>query len=571
MSKFLMSILKINSINRIYDAVKDKKNQDFFDSVLEKVGIKVSFHEEDIKRIPLSGPFIIISNHPLGGLDGIIMTKYLSYVRQDFKIIGNFLLKKVKPMSNYIIPVNPFETRKNVFNSLNGMREAFRHLKNSGCLGLFPAGTVSNHNKRFGTIQDNDWNQSAIKLIQKAKVPVLPMYFHAKNSLFFYRVGSIHPTIQTALLPNEMIKKRIQPIKFRIGKLITLKQLEEFQNIIEFGNFLRNKVYLHKSYYEKRKNIYSNLKISIRKKNKKVHKIISEIEKEKIISEINYLRSKKNKLLFSTQQYEIFFASSSDISNILIEIGRLREIAFRLAGEGSNQSLDLDSFDNHYKHLFLWNIETKKIIGAYRMALGQRIYPRMGIKGFYTSSLFNFNPDIHPFFKKTIEMGRAFIIPEYQQKPLPLFLLWKGIVHVCLRNPEHKYLMGGVSISNKFSDFSKSLMIEFMKSHYFDSFVAQYVHPKIEYKVQLKNFEKEIFLDQLDKDLSKFDKIIDDIEPNLRLPVLIKKYFKQNAKVIAFNVDPLFNNAIDGLMYIRISEIPKYTIKPVMDELQNQL
>lgn len=279
----------------------------------------------------------------------------------------------------------------------------------------------------------------------------------------------------------------------------------------------------------------------------------------------------KNTLLFTNNQYQIFFASSSIIPNILREIGRLREITFRLVGEGSNLSIDLDDFDNHYEHLFLWDIKTKKIVGSYRIALGQKIYPTMGVKGFYTNSLFDFDQNIRPFLRKTIELGRAFIISEYQQKHLPLFLLWKGILHVCLRNPDHKYLIGGVSISNKFSDLSKSLMIEFMRSHYFDSFIAQYVRPKIEYKVRLKHFEKEMFLNQLDKDLNKFDKLIKDIEPNLKLPILIKKYFKQNAKVIAFNVDPIFNDTIDTLMYIRISEIPEITIKQVFNELQNKI
>lgn len=168
-------------------------------------------------------------------------------------------------------------------------------------------------------------------------------------------------------------------------------------------------------------------------------------------------------------------------------------------------------------------------------------------------------------------MGRAYITSEYQQKPLPLFLLWRGIVHVCLRNPEHKFLMGGVSISNRFSDFSKSLMIEFMRSNYYDSVVAQYVHPKNDYKVRLREKDKNLFFEGLDNDLNKFDKLIDDFEPQMRLPVLIKKYIKQNAKVIAFNVDPNFNDAIDGLMYIRISDLPESTIRPVLEELSEQL
>ena len=155
---------------------------------------------------------------------------------------------------------------------------------------------------------------------------------------------------------------------------------------------------------------------------------------------------------------------------------------------------------------------------------------------------------------------------------MPLFLLWKGIVHCTLRFPEHKYLIGGVSISNKFSNFSKSLMIEFMRSNYYDPYVAQYIRPKKEFKVKLEDADKDIVFDKSEADLNKFDKIIDEIEPeNLRLPVLIKKYIKQNAKVVAFNVDPLFNNAVDGLMYIRIADLPESTVKPVMEEFQKEL
>ena len=174
--------------------------------------------------------------------------------------------------------------------------------------------------------------------------------------------------------------------------------------------------------------------------------------------------------------------------------------------------------------------------------------------------------------QRSIEMGRAYIVSDYQQRPMPLFLLWKGIVHTTLRFPEHEYLIGGVSISNQFSNFSKSLMIEFMKSNYWDPYVAQYIHPKKDFKVKLKDADKEFVFDETKADLNKFDKLIDEVEPGaLRLPVLIKKYIKQNARVVAFNVDPLFNNAVDGLMYIKISDLPETTVKPVMEEFQAEL
>ena len=115
-------------------------------------------------------------------------------------------------------------------------------------------------------------------------------------------------------------------------------------------------------------------------------------------------------------------------------------------------------------------------------------------------------------------------------------------------------------------------MIEFMKSHYWDPYIAQYIRPKKAFKVKLKDADKDFVFDETQSDLNKFDKLIEEVEPgNLRLPVLIKKYIKQNAKVIAFNVDPLFNNAVDGLMYIKISDLPESTVKPVMEEFQADL
>jgi putative hemolysin len=288
-------------------------------------------------------------------------------------------------------------------------------------------------------------------------------------------------------------------------------------------------------------------------------------------SEVDNLRAKNHRLLES-KNYEVFLAPALLIPNVLREIGRLREITFRAIGEGSNRAIDLDAFDNNYRHMFLWDSAARCLVGAYRMGFGEDLYKALGIKGFYLQKLFRFEPEFHKIMIQSIELGRAFIIKAYQQKPMPLFLMWKGIVHTTLKYPNHKYLIGGVSISNRFSNFSKSLMIEFMKSHYYDQYMAQYVNPKKEFKVKLKDADKDFVFDVTDADLNKFDKIIDEIEPGaLRIPVLLKKYIKQNARLIAFNVDPLFNNVVDGLIYIRISDIPESTVRPVMEEFQAEL
>lgn len=573
----LMRLTKLDKVNRLYDVLKDKSGKDFFDSFVRERDLKYVVFEEDLAKIPKTGPFILVSNHPLGAIDGILMTKILTEIRPDFKVMGNFLLEKIKPMEPYVIPVNPFENRKEIRNSSTGMRETLTHLQNGGCVGIFPAGEVSNRNNEFGDILDKKWEKPALKLIKMAKVPVVPMYFHAKNSALFYQAAKIHPDLQTLMLPSEMMNKREKPIRIRFGKCVSVKVMDEYESVEELGEFLQKKIYMLKSYYDKRKSITErlnipNLKINIPvlKRENVVQNIIDETPQDDIVKDIESLYP-KDKMLFRNGNYEVFFATYSEIPSIMREIGRQRELTFRKVGEGSNLPFDLDEYDQHYHHLFLWDSAEKKVVGAYRMALGAEVLKKYGIDGFYTSSLFEFDPELRPFFRKVIEMGRAYISADYQQRPLPLFLLWRGIIHVCVRNPEYKFLMGGVSISDKFSEFSKSLMIEFMRSNYYDAAVAQYVHPKKEFKVRLKDRDKSLFFDEVESDLNKLDKIIDDLEPQMKLPVLIKKYIKQNAKVISFNVDPSFNDAIDGLMYIRISDIPESTIKPVLEELSEQI
>ncbi|WP_369048121.1 GNAT family N-acyltransferase [Tenacibaculum sp. UWU-22] len=564
----LIKILRISAINKVYNENKDKQGLDFLNGVIKDCNIEFEIPEEDLKRIPKEGAFITVSNHPLGGIDGILLLKLLIEKRPDYKIIANFLLHRIAPLKPYIMPVNPFENHKDAKSSVMGIKGALTHIHDGKPLGIFPAGEVSTY--KDGKLKvDKPWEQGAIKFIKKAKVPVIPIYFHAKNSPLFYFLSSISDTLRTAKLPSEVVSKNKRVIKVRIGKPISVKDQEEYSDVTSFYKFIRKKTYMLANPFAKApQNILSpqNLKIP-----KKAKKITPQKSTELFVKEIDSLRANGKRLLVS-KGYEVFFVKAKEIPNILHEIGRLREITFRDAGEGTNKSIDLDKYDKYYYHLFLWDNADKKLVGAYRMGLGKDIFNRYGINGFYIQSLFKIEPELHPMMQRTIEMGRAFITKDYQQKPMPLFLLWKGIVHVTLRYPEYKYLMGGVSISNKFSEFSKSLMIEFMKSHYYDPYIAQYIYPKKEFKVKLKDRDKDFVFDATKADLQKFDKIIDEIEPGaLRIPILIKKYVKQNARLVAFNVDPKFNNAIDGLMYIKVADIPESTVKPVMEEFQAEL
>lgn len=562
----LMKFLKISTLNKVYKRHKHLNDLEFLEAILKDFKIKFEIPDEDLKRLPKEGPYITVSNHPLGGIDGILLLKLLLEHRKDFKIIANFLLHRIEPLIPYIMPVNPFEDRKEVKSSLVGFKKALLHLKKGHPLGVFPAGEVSTY--RDGKlVVDKPWEQAAMKLIKKAEVPVVPVYFHAKNSKLFYQLSKISDTFRTAKLPSELLTQKRRVIKVRIGKPISVNDQKEHDTLDTFSEFLRRKTYMLSNAFEEPPKILNSLQSTL-KVSKPPKRIVTPVQKHLIIEEVATLK-KDNSCLLESKNYDVFLAEAPKIPNILREMGRLREITFREIGEGTNEAIDLDLFDTYYHHLFLWDNEKNVLVGAYRMGLGANIFKRFGMDGFYLQELFRFEPELHKMMSQSIELGRAFIVKEYQQKPMPLFLLWKGIVHTTLRYPEHQFLIGGVSISNQFSNFSKSLMIEFMKSHYYDPYMAQYVRPKKEFKVKLKDADKDFVFDETAADLNKFDKIIDEIEPGaLRLPVLLKKYIKQNARLVAFNVDPLFNNSVDGLMYIKIADLPESTVRPVMEEFQ---
>lgn len=277
-------------------------------------------------------------------------------------------------------------------------------------------------------------------------------------------------------------------------------------------------------------------------------------------------------LITQTGDYCVYLLTAQQAPYALQEIGRLREITFREIGEGSGKSVDLDEYDSYYHHLILWDRKKDCIAGAYRMGMGPEIFPEFGIRGFYLRSLFKIKKEGRYLFEQGLELSRAFIVTEYQMRPMPLFLMWKAIIHIIIRQPELRYILGSVSISNRFSRTSRSLIVSYIKKYYYDAEYADYVRPKKKFKPKLNTVASDVLLGSSSKDLKRIDRMISQLEPDgIRFPVLLKKYLTQNARVVGFNVDPLFGNSLDGFMYINTSHLPKETLKPVMDELAEEV
>lgn len=561
-ARVLMTVLRINKLNKLYDEISHLEGMDFIDALIEKLQLEYEVNEDELEQIPKEGAFITVSNHPFGGIDGMLLVKILSKVRPDIKVMSNFVLNKIKPVSKYMLPVNPFERRKDAASSLHGVKLALEQLQSGGVLGVFPAGEVSSYNEDNYGISDREWQYPAMKMIKKARVPVVPVYFQGSNSRIFHILGLIHPTLRTVRLPAEVFNKKHKMIRIRIGYPVSVKEQDGFSDISTFGRYLRAKTYSLGSVLEVRKFFRPRIN-----RNKKPEPIAEPVAPALIIEEIEKIREEYS--LFSSEQFEVFCTPSIEIPQIMLELGRLREVTFRDVGEGTNNSMDLDEYDLYYNQLFVWDNTTEQIVGAYRVGKGDEILRRYGVKGFYLQSLFRMNRRFHPTLEQSLELGRSFVIKEYQRRPLPLFLLWKGILYFLLKHSEYRYLIGPVSISNNFSQFSRGLIMQYIRAHNFDKRLARYVRPRTRYNVPGFNVDEEVILNNTE-DLNKFDRFIKDMEPNdYTMPILLKRYLKINGKIIGFNLDPKFNDALDGLLVLDLYDVPMETIASLSKEIND--
>ncbi len=563
-ARVLMLLLRINKINKLYSEIAHKQGIDFIDTLISELKLNYEVSEEELNRIPKSGPFITVSNHPFGGIDGMLMIKIITMVRPDYKVLANFLMQRVEPVKDFILPVNPFEDRKDVKSSITGIKYALKHLEDGNPLGIFPAGEVSSYNMYTVGISDRKWQISALKMIKKAGVPVVPVYFTGSNSRLFHLLGLIHPSLRTVRLPSELFNKKKRVIRIRIGNPVTVREQSQFTDIDRYGRFLRAKTFALGSAIEVHKFFTPGIARS-----KKVEDVIPPVRREDLEQEVSQIRERY--MLFESGEFQVFCAPSYCLPAVMNELGRLRENTFRLIGEGTNRSIDIDEFDLYYNHLFVWDNSEKKIVGSYRVGKGKDIMTQYGINGFYIKSLFRINHRFYPVLEQSLELGRSFIVADYQKKPLPLFLLWKGILYFLIKNPEYRYLIGPVSISNRFSNFSKGMIIRYIMLNHYNHKFAKYIRSRKKFVVgESRDLDTEIIMETAD-DLNKFDKFIKDIETsNYNMPVLLKKYLKQNGEIIGFNIDPKFNDALDGLLILDLYDVPIETISSLSREINDE-
>ncbi|HUU77105.1 MAG TPA: lysophospholipid acyltransferase family protein [candidate division Zixibacteria bacterium] len=236
-----MKIMKISKLNRFYRSLLPVKTHvELFQKALKARKITIDVDLEFIERLP-EGPFITLSNHAFGLLDGMILIALIREKYSGYKITANFLIAQLQPLKEVFIPVNPMEGADYI--PMGGTKEVLKILEEGHPVGLFPAGGVATYYKGSKEIIDKPWMISVFQLINKAKVPVLPVYFWGTNSFLFHFLGRIHPHWRTFRLFKEFFKKKNTTIRMEVGRIISPDEYNRISDLEELSEFFRSKVF----------------------------------------------------------------------------------------------------------------------------------------------------------------------------------------------------------------------------------------------------------------------------------------------------------------------------------------
>jgi putative hemolysin len=521
--------------------------------LLEALGITWEAGPEEIERIPRTGPLLVVANHPFGLLDAAILADALPAVRPDVRILANSLLAGVAELSQWCIFVNPFGSKHAVGENARALLEAAAWLRSGGALVVFPAGEVAHFDWKTGTLADPDWNPAMARIAQRAGAAAVPIFFAGANSVGFQLAGMIHPGLRTANLPRELLNKRGRRIRMRIGRPVPSATLQSFSSAQEATEYLRCRTYLLDDRAASPAVPERRLPVWLLPA-KRQAPVAAARATDRLAAEIADLPPQSR--LCDNGEFAVYLASQATFPGVVAEIGRLRELAFRQAGEGTGRAVDLDRFDQHYRHLVLWHEGDGQVAGAYRLGPTPDILPVHGARGLYTSTLFRFREDLFDRIGPAIELGRSFVRPEYQKQAAPLLLLWKGIARYVATRPECAVLFGGVSISNRYHAVSRHLMVRFLEAHRAGE-LAGLVTPRSPYRFPQRQFRHTGTVSHVPANVEQLSGLVADLERDGKgVPILLRQYLKTGGKLLACNVDRGFSDVLDALIMVDLRSAP---------------
>jgi putative hemolysin len=525
---------------KFYRKFKNSDIHQFLDEYKFKARLRHKITTLHRERIPAEKGVLVLANHPTGIPDGILILDTLLKKRSDVKLIIDVNTYPIDPLKLYTIGVHSDKSPESIHKNALALKEALDWLKDGHCLVLFSNSEINLNRRPYQSSDDSFWHPTARKIITKYDGFILPWAIRGKNSPLFYRLSKISNQFRSDLIPREGLKRRFRPIESVIGKPF---KFSDEQSLIDLE--LKIRLMSKKPQWFDLKNVIPLPKIS------KWKPLADAIPSEILKAEIAQI----GEPLCSKSQNYVYLCPPNKGQSLIKEIGRLRELTFREVGEGTGKSADLDQHDTCFYHLILWDAESDKIAGAYRLGMGEELL-----------SLPDYTPILYEFYKRnahtdtllaqSMVMGRAFVVPAYQSKPFPLFLLWNGIMEVLKSRKEIRFLIGQTSLPNAYHRYSKQLITGFLWHHFSDIELREWFTPYHPLKMKSNPLIDSWIKNSSIQDIKRMDKIIECIEPNGdKTPMLFKRYIEQKALCIGINVDPDFQNCIDILMITRVEDL----------------
>jgi len=555
-AKWLARVTGIEALVRLRRAMPlTSTPAQFAATALQKLAVDYQCDAGELDAVPRTGRLIFIANHPFGALDGLIAIALLGALRPDLKVFANEDLCALHELRPMLLPIEVLGKKRARCNA-QAMRSALRWLEGEGALMIFPAGEVSHFDVRARCVTDPPWSRAVALLARKARAAVVPVHFTGENGLPFQIAGFLHPRLRTLMLPGELRRRAGSSVPVRVGTPLPYERLRSFDSDETLAAHLRVTTYL----LARR----ASAAPPAAEPPRHVHPLAFAGAPADCASEVARLPDSSR--LIDMGDNQVFCAAAADIPHLLDEIGRLRELTFRAVGEGTGHARDLDAFDDHYEHLFIWSRKREEVVGAYRVGRVDEIRRRAGRRGLYTAGLFHYRDPFFQLLGPALELGRSFVRPEAQRSFAPLLMLWKGIGEYLARNPRYLRLLGPVSISNDYHELSRQLLVEFLRSHCLDPLLAQLVRPAnpVPRGRMVQTLAAEVaMLGHLDA----LAALVEDIEPDRKgVPVLLRQYLKLGGRMLAFNVDPAFSNAIDCLLMVDLRQTDPRVLRKYLPE-----
>ncbi len=500
--------------------------------------------------MPTSGAVLIVANHPHGALDGLALAAALDAVRPDVKILANALLWAIPELRPHLVPVDAF--RQGGGQNASGIRDARAWLDAGHALVVFPAGEVSHVRARDGRLVDGAWRHGAARLAAATSAPVVPVFIHGRNSALFERVGRLASWLRTALLGRELLGQRGRTVSLQIGRAMSPRRLATVGDVAAQTAFMRIRAYGLAD--GDGREPARRLRRGPARGGERVAPIAAAAPPGPLAAEVDGLDAAT--LLVTQGPWRVHLVRATDAPACVQEIGRLREVSFRAAGEGTGRARDLDRFDWHYRHLFVWHADARAIVGAYRLAATDDVLPRRGLGGFYTRTLFRYSQALLRDLGPSLELGRSFVREEYQRDYQPLLLLWRGIGALVAASPRYRRLFGPVSISAEYASTTRAILARCLLAHR-ASLLGRLVEPRRPIRDDAPEAEA-LVRSRVTTDLKGVDGLVRELESGARgLPVLLRHYLKLNAKLLAFSEDPAFGNVLDGLVVVDLLDVDR--------------